>query len=1211
MLRRPRLNVPVSLAVVAGGLALVGLTAAPAAAAPLGLEPGDVVVSDSGNGRVLVIPADDGPDRVLADGLASPGPVAVTPEGDVVVGEVGTGSILRIPADGAPIVDLNAYPPYTSIAGLSTLALDGEGNVLFGGGGWGGIGRVPLQGGLVELHIYPSPARTYPGIAVAPDGDIVAAEYPTPSGQAVVRMDADGANRVTIPELTYDSAAPADSTPRNPESVEVTTDGRALVAESWTDKIWESDGSGGVTSFGTGLNNPTSLALDDATGVLYAADAANHRIVRFSANRATQTAIATDLAEPLLHPSGVAVVPVPPTEVGDVFLAADGDVFELHPDGSGTQIAGGFGAIGGLAVDGDGDLLVAAGGSIVEVAGDGSGRRTTIASGLNTLTGVAVGPDDQVYASVDVDGMDGSIYRVRPGLTQVHGGDVVHAVTVGPDGTVYFAQPDAVRRVALAGGTVVSEPDPGAVAWHPGSRLLYDGPAHVRQVDPTTGVAADRFGVTPGPTELAVGAEGEIYYASGTTIGQVADGSTTLTDLATVAAPAGLATYVPTPELTAATPPTAGNVGEPYDGYEFEATDPGGLGVEFTLYDGTLPPGLTLDPDTGELSGEPTASGDRTFRIQAANPGRAIVSDPITISIGKRLQEITFEPATGWYYRGDTYTPVVDGGDSTSDVVLSIDPSSTSMCSYDSSTGAVTFLAAGGSCVILADQAGDADYEAAPQASQIVYVDKRMQTTTFSTSAPSAPEVGGTYSAAGTSDSGLPVEIRIHFSTSGNCSVDGAGVVTFEQVGLCRVQAWQAGDDDYWSDGDIQTLNVAAATFRFTSSPPAPALLGTTYTPTTNAPSAIFDLDPSSGAGVCTVDVGTGVVTFLAPGSCVVTADNLGDPNYSSSVATQTIAVGRRTSSTTITSIPPSPAVVGQQYRVTADASPAGAVIVGTTGTTCSIQNGVVTFLHAGTCEIRASRSADPTHGASEAVQTVQVLPASTATSVALVDGRVEARVTVVQPGGGTPTGSVVFTADGVEIGTAPLGADGVASVPDVARSSDSVSATYLGSGDHLGSAGSVARSRTNPTITATVTSRRPVSEFGWYRTPVKITFECTVGSAPLVGGCIGPVRLTENRRGVNPISAAITAEDGGTARVDVAGIRIDRTDPSLTVRGAKNGRTYESKRELRCVARDRLSGVDRCKLRQKVRGDVVRFRAVAFDKAGNRTVVRGRYFLD
>lgn len=168
---------------------------------------------------------------------------------------------------------------------------------------------------------------------------------------------------------------------------------------------------------------------------------------------------------------------------------------------------------------------------------------------------------------------------------------------------------------------------------------------------------------------------------------------------------------------------------------------------------------------------------------------------------------------------------------------------------------------------------------------------------------------------------------------------------------------------------------------------------------------------------------------------------------------------------------------------------------------------------------------------------------------------------------------------------------------------------------DPLGSAASVGRSRTDPTITATVTSRRPISEFGWYRTPVLITFECTVGSAPLVGGCIGPVRLTENRRGKHPISAAITAEDGGFARVDVAGIRIDRTEPRLKVRGIRAGHTYGAKRDLRCVARDWLSGVARCQVKQKVRHhkvrrDVVRYRAVAVDKAGNWTLQWGWYYL-
>jgi hypothetical protein len=78
-------------------------------------------------------------------------------------------------------------------------------------------------------------------------------------------------------------------------------------------------------------------------------------------------------------------------------------------------------------------------------------------------------------------------------------------------------------------------------------------------------------------------------------------------------------------------------------------------------------------------------------------------------------------------------------------------------------------------------------------------------------------------------------------------------------------------------------------------------------------------------------------------------------------------------------------------------------------------------------------------------------------------------------------------------------------------------------------------------------------------------------------------------------VKRTIWATDGGAATVRLR-IKIDKRDPRLRVRTTPAG-------ELRCVARDRLSGIHFCRITEAAG----RYRAVAVDRAGNRTVQRGR----
>jgi hypothetical protein len=231
---------------------------------------------------------------------------------------------------------------------------------------------------------------------------------------------------------------------------------------------------------------------------------------------------------------------------------------------------------------------------------------------------------------------------------------------------------------------------------------------------------------------------------------------------------------------------------------------------------------------------------------------------------------------------------------------------------------------------------------------------------------------------------------------------------------------------------------------------------------------------------------------------------------------------------------------------------------------------------------------------------------AATSTAVTVNSGSVTATVSPVAPGAGTPTKSVAFTVGGHNVGSATLSA-GVAtlaySVPP--GMTQHVGAAYAG--DVNFTASSASTSRSDPSITASLTSAHAKTRYGWYRSAVTVTFTCTTHGAPLTGACPAPVHLTHSGA-AQSVSRTITATDGGTRTV-VVRVNIDLVAPSVRVTGVKNGATYDGKAPAaQCVGKDTLSGLASCKITKSVSGTTTRYKATATDRAGNTRSVSGSY---
>jgi hypothetical protein len=165
-----------------------------------------------------------------------------------------------------------------------------------------------------------------------------------------------------------------------------------------------------------------------------------------------------------------------------------------------------------------------------------------------------------------------------------------------------------------------------------------------------------------------------------------------------------------------------------------------------------------------------------------------------SVTVGKASQTITFtSTAPSHAAIGALYTPAATAG---SGLAVSFGTSGGN-CSYDSGTGKVTMLHAG-TCTVTADQGGNADYNAAPQRTQSITVDKTAQTIAFTSTPPSPALFGGTYTPHATGGaSGNPVAFSVDAtSAAGACWIH-AGTAAFTGPGSCVVDANQAASSDY------------------------------------------------------------------------------------------------------------------------------------------------------------------------------------------------------------------------------------------------------------------------------------------------------------------------------------------------------------------------------------------------------------------------------
>jgi parallel beta-helix repeat protein len=391
-----------------------------------------------------------------------------------------------------------------------------------------------------------------------------------------------------------------------------------------------------------------------------------------------------------------------------------------------------------------------------------------------------------------------------------------------------------------------------------------------------------------------------------------------------------------------------------------------------------------LDAISGLLGRDPGANvGNYAYTLGSLDAGinytLVMTLTPSTFSITKAAQVINFTSTapTGAVVDGSTYHATATGGASGNPVVITIDPSSSAVCSI--SSGIVSFHTVG-TCIVNANQVGSANYFDAVQEQQSFAVGKGAQVIAFTSTVPSNAIIGGSYTPAATGGaSGNPVVFTIDAASTSVCSIN-AGLVTFNHDGDCVIDANQAGDANYNAAPQQQQIvgvGKMSQTIVFSSTAPAAAVVdGPSYTPTATGGGSgnpvVFSID-ASASSVCTLSAGH--VSFIAVGTCTIDANQAGSDDYSPAAQVQqSFSVGMGSQVITFTSTAPGDAnVLGPTYTPAAtggaSGNPVQFTIDAASSLVCEINAGVVSFTGIGTCTINANQSGSVNYNAAAQVQ--------------------------------------------------------------------------------------------------------------------------------------------------------------------------------------------------------------------------------------------------
>jgi hypothetical protein len=308
------------------------------------------------------------------------------------------------------------------------------------------------------------------------------------------------------------------------------------------------------------------------------------------------------------------------------------------------------------------------------------------------------------------------------------------------------------------------------------------------------------------------------------------------------------------------------------------ATASSGLPVTFT----TSTPGVCTAGGTNGSTITFVAPGSCTVSADQAGDSRysAAPQRSRTFNVTLATQTITFvNPGAKTLVQ----SPITVSASASSLLPVSFSTTTPTVCTSSGTNGSTITLHVIGTCRVVASQAGNTTYAAAPSITRSFNVTQATQTITFPQPPPAhLSQSPVTVSATASSD------LTVTFTTTSTsvCTAGGpnGATITLVRTGTCRVVASQSGDATYRPAPNV------ARTFTVSSTPLAQSItfgplgsrsigeLPLTLTATASSGLPVsYSVAPASAA-VCSVN--GAVLTLENPGSCAVTASRSGNATY-------------------------------------------------------------------------------------------------------------------------------------------------------------------------------------------------------------------------------------------------------------------------------------------------------------------------------------------